>query len=157
MIFAKRAFLIVLAYFVACGAVAVVLVGGGLLIPRLSWLGLPVSSVLWLVGLAALLTAVGALLPAIVAISYAESFRVQSLKYYALCGGSAGLLAIMFFVPGMFGVRTYLDAESLLMFAVIATAGLAGGFVYWILAGRDAGEWKTKSAVAASPKHLLEI
>jgi hypothetical protein len=145
MRFASRTFLILFAYASACAAAAVVLIGGGLLF-EYSWQDLSKPGVLGVVSLAAMLmTMIGAALPAIVAIVYAESFSVQSLKYYATCGSSAGLLALLFFVPALHQVRQFFDFRSMLMFAVITAAGLAGGLCYWAIAGRTAGTWETRS------------
>ena len=71
-----------------------------------------------------------ACLPALAAILLAEAFGWRFLLFYLLAGGAVGLgYAIAFQVPA--GT----DPSPQLYLA----AGLVGGSVYWLLAGRSAG------------------
>ncbi len=74
-------------------------------------------------------------LPALVAAVAGEVLKVRSWMYYVLAGG-VSLAAI----PLLVGARNsdlQAVASSQYM-AIFVTAGFAGGFVYWLLAGRNA-------------------
>jgi hypothetical protein len=80
-------------------------------------------------------TGIAALLPALLAIVAAEIGRIRSWLYYMLAGG-ASLAAIPFMAHlGRSGWPTVLDSG---VWQVFATAGFAGGLVYWAVAGRKA-------------------
>ena len=74
-------------------------------------------------------------LPALVAVVAGEVLRLRSWMYYVLAGGAA-LAAI----PLLVDTRNA-DVEAVAAsqyMAIFLTAGFAGGFVYWLLAGRNA-------------------
>jgi hypothetical protein len=74
-------------------------------------------------------------LPALVAAVAGEVLKVRSWMYYVLAGG-VSLAA----VPLLVGARNS-DVEAVASsqyMAIFLTAGFAGGFVYWLLAGRNA-------------------
>lgn len=74
-------------------------------------------------------------LPALVAAVAGEVLKVRSWMYYVLAGG-VSLAAI----PLLVGARNS-DVEAVASsqyMAILVTAGFAGGFVYWLLAGRNA-------------------
>ncbi|MFZ2017117.1 MAG: hypothetical protein WAU90_00390 [Methyloceanibacter sp.] len=74
-------------------------------------------------------------LPALVAVVAGEVLRLRSWLYYVLAGGAA-LAAI----PLLVDTRNA-DVEAVAAsqyMAIFLTAGFAGGFVYWLLAGRNA-------------------
>lgn len=75
------------------------------------------------------------ILPALTFIIIAEVARIRSALYYILAGG-ASLLAIP--ILARFGQTSELAAPSPEIWQVFATAGFAGGFVYWLIAGRYA-------------------
>ncbi|MEO1206878.1 MAG: hypothetical protein AAFV45_11155 [Pseudomonadota bacterium] len=81
------------------------------------------------VALAASLT----LIPALAFIIIGEVARIRSALYYIL-GGGAALLAIP--ILARYGQTAELAAPSPEIWQVFATAGFAGGFVYWLIAGR---------------------
>lgn len=82
------------------------------------------------------------LVPAAIAIIVGEIFRLRSWLYYAAAGAlTAGLTLVL--QQGRSGIiapevppPAALDSWQLLVFVA---AGLAGGLVYWALAGRSAG------------------
>lgn len=80
------------------------------------------------------------LVPALMLVIVGEVARIRSLTYYVIGGGIA--LAILPFVglSSVFGNtpagQGTLDAGAL--WQVFATAGFAGGLVYWLIAGRRA-------------------
>ncbi len=84
--------------------------------------------------LAGMLFSKTTLLPALLLVIVGEVARLRSIVYYVLGGGLA-LVA----VP----VLARLDQSGAIELPVVvaqvfATAGFAGGFVYWLLAGRRA-------------------
>ncbi len=83
-------------------------------------------------GLAGLVVAAFVAVPAFVVILLAELFRWRSIFLYLAVGGLIGLSA------GALPVETadpHLRAGNVML----AAAGLVGGFVYWLVAGRSAG------------------
>ena len=75
------------------------------------------------------------LLPAVLAIAAAEASRLRGWVFY----GAAG--AVLASAPIILSGPVGLDPIDTQYLASAAAAGLAGGLVYWLLAGRSAGEW----------------
>ncbi len=74
------------------------------------------------------------LLPAIAVVVAGELARIRSVFYYVTAGGLA--TAVM---PLIMSYREQAQATySAEYFAILATAGFAGGFVYWLVTGRNA-------------------
>jgi hypothetical protein len=80
-----------------------------------------------------------ALLPALALVLIGEVARIRSWLYY-LVGGGAALAVIPLLSAINGGVTGGLNAavSTAALWQVLATAGFAGGFVYWLLAGRNA-------------------
>lgn len=74
------------------------------------------------------------LLPALAVVIVGEVARIRSWLYY-MVGGGAALAAIPLFASVDPGTMTYALPA---LWQVFATAGFAGGLVYWLLAGRNA-------------------
>jgi len=83
-------------------------------------------------GLAGLAVAGFVAVPAVIVILLAELFRWRSIFLYLAAGGLIGLSA------GVLPVET-VDPQMRAENAMLAAAGLVGGFVYWLVAGRSAG------------------
>ncbi len=84
-----------------------------------------------------------AFLPALILIGIAEGVAIRSIFYYALGGAAIGLLAY-------FGTNMSVRLEETtdmppvaFGLQLVAAAGIVAGFVYWLIAGRNAGRWKT--------------
>jgi hypothetical protein len=73
-------------------------------------------------------------LPALIAMVVGEVLRVRSWIYYVLAGG-ASLAAIPLLASAPDGAPSIPAGEYMTIFA---TAGFAGGFIYWLLAGARA-------------------
>ena len=74
-------------------------------------------------------------LPALVAVVAGEVLKLRSWMYYVLAGGMS-LAAIPLLVSAR---NSDLEAVASSQYmAIFLTAGFAGGFVYWLLAGRNA-------------------
>jgi len=75
------------------------------------------------------------LVPAVLVVVVGEIGRIRSWLYYML-GGGVALLVIPLFAQIDTAQMPQLSLPSL--WQVFATAGFAGGLVYWLLAGRNA-------------------
>ena len=92
------------------------------------------------------------LLPIIVLIVLAESFRIRSLLINAAAG--AALLVAGYYGSGL--ARPSYE-ESIdhppppipRQAEIAAAAGAAGGLVYWLIAGRNAGRWRERGGPSA--------
>jgi hypothetical protein len=88
-----------------------------------------------LFGLALQLLSVYTLVPAILLIVIGEVARIRTALYYVIGGGLT--LAVVPLLAGLNQPASALDVSAV-VWQVLATAGFAGGFVYWLLAGRKA-------------------
>jgi hypothetical protein len=131
-----RIAMIVLAYILACIAASLILTIGTLT-PEwddLTALGLQ-SVAVWAVVMVG-----AAVLGGIAMMALTEGFAWRSSLVYAALGGVLALsLSYGLDFAGYSG-----DPENPLVREreVLAAAGIAGGFVYWLFAGRKAGSWK---------------
>jgi hypothetical protein len=86
-----------------------------------------------------------AIFPAAIAIAIGEAFAWRSALYYALAGGVIALIADqlsgLVIEPSFFGHRT----------VIMLAGGFVGGFVYWAIAGRLAGDWGTGNTPQQAP------
>ncbi len=102
---------------------------------------LPPPAALWaIVSVGVPVIGVVAFFPAILAIVIAEGFGWRSaLAYAALGGGLALALSYgIHFTGHVVDAADYYPRER----EVEAASGIAGGLVYWLLAGHKAGAWK---------------
>jgi hypothetical protein len=95
----------------------------------------PVGAILDILGMALRFASVQTLVPALLLIIVGEAARIRSAVYYIVGGGVA--LAVVPLLTRMGQPATVLELSSA-VWQVLATAGFAGGFVYWLLAGRTA-------------------
>jgi hypothetical protein len=84
---------------------------------------------------ASALASAATIVPAILLVIVGEVARIRSSAYYIL-GGGAALCALP--LMAMAGSLSNDLAPLGTLWTVFATAGFAGGFVYWLLAGRNA-------------------
>lgn len=89
-----------------------------------------------------------AFLPALALIAIAETFDIRTIFYYAIGGAAIGLFAY-------YGSNISVALENTtdlppvaFGLQLVAAAGIIGGFVYWLAAGRKAGRWKNPFAPA---------
>jgi hypothetical protein len=137
-----RLFLVFFAYALACVAASAVFAFGTL---NPHWqdvdaAGLPLAAVWAIAAVGAPIIGAVAFVPAAAIVAVTEGFAWRSVLLYAAVGGVLALaLSSGFGMPGDIGnPATYFVRER----EVIAAAGIAGGLVYWLLAGRRAGAWK---------------
>jgi len=83
-----------------------------------------------------------AFVPSIVLVAIAETFDLRSIFFYAIGGGLIAAIA-------WYSSDISLQLENSTDIApvnyglqLVVAAGIIGGFVYWLLAGRKAGVWK---------------
>ena len=84
---------------------------------------------------ASALASAATIVPAILLVIVGEVGRIRSSAYYIL-GGGAALCALP--LMAMAGSLSSDLSPLGTLWTVFATAGFAGGFVYWLLAGRNA-------------------
>lgn len=137
MALASRIAVIVVA-FLAASLVAGIVIAVGVLVrewddliaiadPHVAW---------WMAGFFAFVVAGVGFVPTFLAIAFAESYRVRAVLFYAAVGG-LGLVALYYgFGFATRGLPTGREVE------IMAGAGIAAGFVYWAIAGRNAGKWR---------------
>jgi hypothetical protein len=136
-----RILVMLLAYVLACIAASTVFTIG-MLTPRwddFASAGLPPAAIWAIVAVGTPIIAVVAALPTALVVAVAEGFAWRSLLYYAALGGALALaLSYGFDLPLDIGrPETFFVHER----QVLAAAGIAGGLVYWLFAGRSAGSW----------------
>lgn len=139
-----RFFVVLFAYWLSTIAAAAVLVFGatspGLNTPAPGSDDWPI---LWFLVVATSTVVAGiAFLPSVIAILFTETFGWRYLVLYAVAGALIGLFCasstgFIEWRPDM-GVELPQTGNAELM----AAAGIAAGFVYWLIAGRRAGNWR---------------
>lgn len=82
-----------------------------------------------------------AFLPSIPLIIAGELIGRRDWLFHVLGGGAVALVVtVLFLASDMHGAEPARDPGFL---AAFVAAGLAGGFGYWLVAGRGAGGWRT--------------
>lgn len=146
MALVARIFVVLFSFVIACVAAAAVAIFA-LLLP--GWAG-PINRypdqqiIALMVALSAAFFSIYAMLPAMLAIAVAEGFRLRSVLFYTLVGAALALgcaygwdLRLLRNPDGDLGGRGV---------EIMAAVGIVGGFVYWALAGRNAGAWRKPAA-----------
>jgi hypothetical protein len=77
--------------------------------------------------------------PTLLAVVLVEGFRLRSIVVYGVIGCALALAAVYGLDFG--GYVTAPSADMMHEREVFAAAGIAGGLVYWLFAGRRAGAW----------------
>jgi fumarate reductase subunit D len=88
-----------------------------------------------------------AILPALVVVVITEAARLRHILYYGVGGALVGLASY-------YGSDISIRLENTTDVAPVgnalqlaAAAGIVGGIVYWLIAGRNAGRWRDPRAV----------
>jgi hypothetical protein len=131
-----------LAYILGCIAASIILTIG-LLNPE--WDALTANGtsnvVIWTaVTVGALYIGGAAFMPALLVIALTEGFAWRSIILYGALGGVLALS--LSYGLDFAGYGGGLDGTFPHEREIIAAAGIAGGFVYWLVAGRKAGSWR---------------
>ena len=104
------------------------------------------------IGLSAAFFSLYAMLPAMLLIALAEGFRLRSVVFYALAGAALALLSA--YGWDLRFLRESGDDLSGRGAEIMAAAGIVGGFVYWAVAGRNAGTWRKPSVSAPAARSV---
>jgi len=136
---------VIFAYGLACLGAAIVLTLGTLMPP---WHDLtssePQTFVLWsVVAVATAMIAGTAMLPTLLVVALTEAFAWRSSLVYAALGGVIALA--LSYGADFAGYLGEAGGGLAHQREVLAAAGIAGGLVYWLFAGRNAGVWKQGS------------
>ena len=84
---------------------------------------------------AVLLAQAVTLLPALAVVLIGEIARIRSVYFYVVAGGLAAVSAPLL---ARIGAVAPFDFPTVVVWQVFATGGFIAGFVYWLLAGRNA-------------------
>jgi hypothetical protein len=138
-----RLFMILFGFLIACLAAGMIVVGA-VLFPEFSDLGTgPIDPGAFniLVGFGFIFISGFALLPALIVVAITEAFYVRGVLTYAVGGGLVGLACYLGLIP--------FDSETLRFDGIVRRhleimtgAGIVAGFIYWMIAGRNAGAWR---------------
>jgi hypothetical protein len=137
-----RLFVVMIGYVLACVAASVVLTVGTLT-PQWEQMapqGMPAAAIWAVVGLGAAVIGGTAMLPALLVIALAEGFAWRSVLVYGVLGGVLAL-ALTYSID-FAGYGRGPDGVLAHEHEVLAASGIAGGLVYWLVAGRKAGSRK---------------
>jgi hypothetical protein len=136
-----RVLVMLFAYALACIAASAVFTVGTLALDwdNLSSAGLPPAAGLVIVAVVAVIIGVIAALPTALIIVIAEAFGWRSVLFYAALGGALALILSY----GLDVPKRISQSDTFLLreLQVLAASGIAGGFVYWLFAGRRVGAW----------------
>lgn len=140
-----RTFVIAFAFLVSC-MVAAFVVAFGVVAPEFSdFVRSPEFILVFLFfgGAAGVVTPFYVFAPSFIAILIAEMFSLRSVLYYALVGALIGALAYFMtdIASRIAGKGTVVPITQELQW--LTAAGIIAGFVYWLIAGRKAGNWKS--------------
>ena len=95
---------------------------------------------LWsVIGIGAVIIFAIGFFPTLLAVVLTEGFKLRSIIVHALIGCALALAAVYGLDFG--GYVTAPNADMMHEREVFAAAGIAGGLVYWLFAGRRAGSW----------------
>jgi hypothetical protein len=133
-----RILVMFLAYVLACIAASAVFTIGALA-PHWNDLmssGLPPEAIWAIVAVGTPIIGAVAALPTALVLAIAEGFAWRSVLLYAALGGALALaLSYGLDLPAIAASDTPIGNERQLL----AASGIAGGLVYWLFAGRNAG------------------
>lgn len=138
-----RLFIILFAFLAACFTAGTIVVTA-ILFPEFSDLGagpIDQGAIDVILGFGFIFVSGFALIPATLIALITEAFSIRSLLAYAIGGGAVGLACYLGLVP--FDPDT-LQFEGIVRrhLEIMTGAGIGGGLVYWLIAGRNAGRWR---------------
>ena len=147
-----RLFVIAFAFFAAC-FVAGLIVVTAVLFPEFSDLGngpIDQNAFEVVIGFGFIFVSGFALIPAMLIALITEAFSIRSVLAYAIGGGVVGTACYLGLVP--FDPETF-HFEGIVRrhLEILTGAGIVGGLVYWLIAGRNAGRWREAPPAFPSP------
>jgi hypothetical protein len=105
--------------------------------------GVPTAALWTVIGVGAVIIFTIGFFPTLLAIVLTEGFKLRSIVVHALIGCGLALAAVYGLDFG--GYVTAPNADMMHEREVFAAAGIAGGLVYWLFAGRRAGIWTSRA------------
>lgn len=146
-----RLFVIAFGFVAACLVAGIVIVFA-VLFPELSSLDLGAidsSALNVMIGFGFIFVSGFALLPALILALLTETFAIRSLLAYAIGGAVVGAACYLGLVP--FDTDSWRFNGIMQRHLEIMTgAGILGGVVYWMIAGRNAGAWRVRRPLTPS-------
>src|ERR1700733_14759653 len=143
MVLIGRLFVILFGFLAAC-LVAGMIVVGAVLFPEFSDLGsgpIDQGALNIALGFGFIFVSGFALLPAMIVAAITEAFYIRGALTYAVGGGLVGLACYLRLVP--FDPATLrFDGIVRRHLEIMTGAGIVAGFIYWMIAGRNAGAWR---------------
>jgi hypothetical protein len=144
-----RIFVVIFGYLVACFAAAFVLMIAS---RSPEWdefllLSMHVGTFWPLVAVAAAFIAAIVMIPAMLFVALAEGLGWRSFLIYAAFGALLALSSLLGF--GIYDVPIPADGLFTRAHEILAAGGIAGGLVYWAIAGRKAGVWRAPAMPTA--------
>jgi hypothetical protein len=150
-----RLFVVFFAFLLACfaaGAIVVVAV----LYPEFSDLStgpIDQSAINVVIGFGFIFLSGFALLPALIVVLITEAFYIRGVLTYAIGGAVVGAACYLGLVP--FDPQTMqFDGIVRRHLEIMTGAGIVAGLVYWMIAGRTAGNWREPSRPLRPPPPL---
>ena len=138
-----RLFVIAIGFLFASIAAGLVVVGM-LLFPELSQIAdgpIDTDALNIVMGFGFIFVSGFALLPALVVMLITEAFSIRSALAYAIGGALVGVACYLGLVP--FDPATlHFDGIIRRHLEIMTGAGIVGGMMYWLVAGRNAGAWR---------------
>jgi len=146
-----RFFAVIIGFCAAC-LVASIVVLWAIFFPEMTDMSVDIDqgAINLILGFGFVLVSGFALLPAAMIALVTEVFSIRHVLAYAVGGALAGLFCYLGFIPfdtvnmtfnGI--VRRHLE--------VMVGAGILGGVVYWLIAGRNAGRWRDVPPASPPP------
>jgi hypothetical protein len=150
-----RLFVILIGFLAAC-LVAGMIVVGAVLFPDFSdFAASPIDpgALNIVLGFGFIFVSGFALLPAMIVAAITEAFSIRGALTYAVGGAVIGLACYLGLIP--FDTAT-LRFEGIVRrhLEIMTGAGIVAGFVYWIIAGRNAGAWREPRRPLPAPPPL---
>ena len=94
-----------------------------------------------------------ALLPAMIVVAITEAFYVRGALTYGVGGALVGLACYLGLVPFDPATLSF-DGIVRRHLEIMTGAGIVGGLVYWMIAGRNAGAWREPPRPMTPPPPL---
>ncbi|GLH77001.1 hypothetical protein SSBR45G_19090 [Bradyrhizobium sp. SSBR45G] len=150
-----RLIVIAFAFLVACFVAGLVVVTA-ILFPELSNLGNgPIDQTAFevIIGFGFIFVSGFALIPALLIALITETFSIRSVLAYAIGGGVVGAACYLGLIP--FDPDTFrFDGIDRRQLEILTGAGILGGLIYWLIAGRNAGRWREPARLLPPPPPL---
>jgi hypothetical protein len=147
-----RLFVIAFAFCMVCfiaGAIVVV----AILFPEVSSIdvaGIDPNALNVILGFGFIFVSGFALLPAVAVVVLTEALNIRSVLAYAIGGAVVGLACYLGLIPFDTDAMRF-DGIVRRHLEVVTGAGIVGGLVYWLIAGRNAGRWKQPREISYPP------